>query len=96
MAPAPARSAKAGQRAAPPPPPTKVRHRKGKPGGAVEDSDSDDEEETLEIRRTAAPVKLEAGFVAGGAGRVLKSDAPIKVGDLSKAKLDGGVRHGEW
>lgn len=95
MAPAPARIAKPGARApAPAPPPTKIRHRKGKPGGAVAESDSDEDEEPLEIRRTAAPVKLEAGMVAGGAGRVLKTDAPIKV-DLSKAKLDGGVKHGE-
>ncbi|CAK9786441.1 hypothetical protein CC85DRAFT_329584 [Cutaneotrichosporon oleaginosum] len=84
-----ARTAKPAQRA-PPPPATKTRHRIGKPGGAVADSDSD-EEETLEIPKRAAPVKLEAGLVAGGAGRVLKSEA-IKV-DLSKAKLDGGVKH---
>ncbi|GMK57222.1 hypothetical protein CspeluHIS016_0400560 [Cutaneotrichosporon spelunceum] len=90
MAPALSRTAKPVQRA-PPPQSSKTRHRIGKPGGAVADSDSDDDEETLEIPKRAAPVKLEAGLVAGGAGRVLKSDV-IKM-DLSKAKLDGGVKH---
>lgn len=93
MAPAPSRTAKPVQRA-PPPQATRTRHRVGKPGGAVADSDSDDDEATLEIPKRAAPVKLEAGFVAGGAGRVLKADT-IKM-DLSKAKLDGGVKHGAY
>ncbi|BEJ11974.1 hypothetical protein CspHIS471_0204340 [Cutaneotrichosporon sp. HIS471] len=90
MAPAPSRTTKPAQRA-PPPQASKTRHRIGKPGAAVADSDSDDDEETLEIPKRAAPIKLEAGLVAGGAGRVLKSDV-IKM-DLSKAKLDGGVKH---
>lgn len=92
MAPAPVRRGPAPQQKLP-----KQRYFKGKPGADVRsDSDSDDDDDAAAVlpTRSTAP-KLDAGLVAGGAGKVLKMQSSIKM-DLSQAKIgDGGVKHGE-
>lgn len=75
----------------------KTRYFKGKPGAEVDsESESEGDEPILEIKRSAAP-KFDANIVAGGAGRVLKTDdKPVIKMELGSVKLEGGVKKRKW